>query len=111
MAVSTYYVHKEPVFDKKRSLFGNEFLFRKHASSGNGMGWPVLSVDEEVVSALSSEGGFESLVGSKPVFLSLDVAAVKGHALAFLPRDSIFQVPVHRKGKGRRPWDHRRGCP
>jgi hypothetical protein len=40
-----------------------------------------------------SEGGFESLVGSKPAFLSLDVADVKGHALAFLPRDSIFQVP------------------
>jgi EAL and modified HD-GYP domain-containing signal transduction protein len=93
MAMSTYYVHKEPVFGKKRSLFGNEFLFRKHPSSGNGMGWQALSVDEDVVGALSSEGGFESLVGSKPAFISLDVAAVKGHTLAFLPRDSVFQVP------------------
>jgi hypothetical protein len=52
--MSAHYVHKEPVFDK-RALSGNEFLFRKHSSNGNGMGWPVLSVDEEVVSALSSE--------------------------------------------------------
>ena len=60
--MSTYYVHKEPVFDKKRSLFWNEFLFWKHSSNGKGMGWPALSVDEDVVGALSSEGGFESLV-------------------------------------------------
>ena len=92
--MSTYYVHKEPVFDKKRSFFGNEFvpearIERKRrgvASTECGRrGWSEL---------LSSEGGFESLGGEQTGFsLSLDVAAVKGPVLAFLPRDSIFQVP------------------
>ena len=68
------------------------------------MRWPVLSVDEEVVGALSSEGGFESLVGSKQASLSLDVAAVKRHLLALLPRDSVFQVPQRR---GRLLSEHR----
>jgi EAL and modified HD-GYP domain-containing signal transduction protein len=91
--MSTYYIHKEPVLDKKRSLFGNEFSFRKRASSGNGAKWPALSVDEDVVGAISSEGGFESLIGNKPAFLNLSAAAMKGDMLAFLPRDSVFQVP------------------
>ncbi len=90
--MSTYYVHKEPVLDKRRALFGNEFSFRKPASSGNGMRWPALSVDEDVVGAISSEGGFESLVGTKPAFLNLKAAAVKGNMLAFFPKDSVFQV-------------------
>ena len=68
----------------------------------------MLSVDEDVVGALSSEGGFECLVGNKQASLSLDVAAVKRHLLALLPRDSVFQVP---QGTGPRLWDHRRGLP
>ncbi|MGA2107678.1 MAG: hypothetical protein ABSH25_08535, partial [Syntrophorhabdales bacterium] len=91
--MSTYYIHKEPVLDKRRSLFGNEFSFRKCASGGNGTKWPAMSVDEDVVGAVSSEGGFESLIGNKPAFLNLDAAAMKGDVLAFLPRDSVFQVP------------------
>jgi len=91
--MSTYFVHKEPLFDRKKSLFGNEFSFRTHASDVDGVRWPVLSVDEDVVGALSSEGGFESLVGSTPAFLTLNVASMKGDMVAFLPKNIVFQVP------------------
>ena len=57
------------------------------------MRWPVLSVDEDVVGALSSEGGFESLVGSTPAFLTLDVASMKGDMVAFFPKNIVFQIP------------------
>jgi len=90
--MSTYYIHKEPVFDKKRCLFGNEFSFRRHASEG-GLRWPALSVDEHVAGDVSSEGGFERLTGSRRAFLTLDVAAMKGNALALLPRNSVFRIP------------------
>ena len=90
--MSTYYVHKEPVFDKKRCLFGNEFSFRRHASDG-GLRWPALSVDEHVAGDVSSEGGFERLTGSRRAFLTLDVAAMKGDTLSLLPRNSVFQIP------------------
>ena len=90
--MSTYYVHKEPVLDRKRCLFGNEFSFRRHDSSGNGLKWPPLSVDEDVVGAVSSEGGFERLAGSSRAFLNLDMAAMKGDMRSLLPRNSILQV-------------------
>ena len=91
--MSTYYVHKEPVLDRKRCLFGNELSFRRGPSNESGPKWPALSVDEDVVGAVSSEGGFERLTGSKRAFLNLNVAAVKGEMLALLPRNSVFQVP------------------
>ena len=91
--MSAYYVHKEPVLDKKRSLFGNEFSFRKGSSGGKSVKWPALGVDEDVISALSAEGGFKSLVGSKPAFLNLKAAALRKDVLAFLPKESVFHVP------------------
>jgi len=90
--MSTYYVHKEPVFDKKRCLFGNEFSFRRPASEG-ALRWPALSVDEDVAGDVSSEGGFERLTGSRRAFFTLNVAAMKGDTLALLPKNSVFQVP------------------
>ena len=91
--MSTYYVHKEPVLDRKRCLFGNELSFRRGPSDEGLPKWPALSVDEDVVGAVSSEGGFERLTGSKRAFLNLNVAAVSGEMLALLPKNSVFQVP------------------
>ena len=92
-AMSTYYVHKEPVLDRKRCLFGNELSFRRGASIQGGQKWPALSVDDDVVGAVSSEGGFERLAGNKRTFLNLDVGVMKGDMLALLPKNSVFQVP------------------
>jgi len=90
--MSTYYVHKEPILDRKRCLFGNELSFRRGSSNASGQRWQALSVDGDVVDAVSSEGGFERLTGSKRAFLNLNVAALNGEMLAILPKNSVFQV-------------------
>ncbi len=91
--VSTYYIHKEPVLDAKRCLFGHELSFRRDASIQGGPKWPVVSVDEDVVAAVSSGGGFKRLTGKTRTFLTLDVRVMKGDLLALLPKESVFQVP------------------
>ena len=91
--MSTYYIHKEPILDRTRCLFGNELSFRRGASIQSGPKWPALSVDGEVVSAVSSEGGFKRLTGNRPTFLNLDMGVTKGEILPLLPRNSVFQVP------------------
>ena len=91
--MSTYYVHKEPVLDRKRCLFGNELSFRKVAPTESGPRWPALSVDEDVVGAVSSEGGFEKLTGTKRAFLNLNVVAMNAEMLELLPKNAVFQVP------------------
>jgi c-di-GMP-related signal transduction protein len=90
--MSTYYVHKEPILDRKKCLFGNELSFRRGSSNASGPRWPALSVDGDVVDAVCSEGGFERLAGSKRAFLNLNVAALNGEMLAILPKNSVFQV-------------------
>jgi EAL and modified HD-GYP domain-containing signal transduction protein len=90
--MSTYYVHKEPVLDRKRCLFGNELSFRRGTPSMSGPKWPALSVDEDVAGAISTEIGFERLTGNKRTFLNLDVGGMKGDMLALLPKNSVFQV-------------------
>jgi c-di-GMP phosphodiesterase len=92
-AMSTYYVHKEPVLDRKRCLFGNELSFRKSTSAQKGSRWPVLNVDEHVVDAVSADVGFERLTGNKRTFLNLDVAVAKMEMLALLPKSSVLQIP------------------
>jgi len=91
--MSRYYIHKEPVLDTKKCLFGNELSFRGVPTSHDGLRWPALSVDDDVVGAVSSEGGFERLSGNKRVFLNLNLAVIKGDMLALLPRNSVFQIP------------------
>ena len=91
--MSTYYIHKEPVLDKKRCLFGNELSFRRGASIQGGLRWPALSVDADMVGAVSSEPGFERLTGNKRTFLKLDMGVMKADILALLPRSSVFQIP------------------
>jgi EAL and modified HD-GYP domain-containing signal transduction protein len=90
--MSAYYVHKEPVLDKKRCLFGNELSFRKTVSEKNGPRWPIQNVNGDVVEVVSSEIGFERLTGNKRIFLNLDTAVLKPEMLALLPRNSVFQI-------------------
>ncbi len=91
--MSTYYIHKEPVLDRKRCLFGNELSFRRDASIQGSPKWLALSVDEDVVGAVSSDGGFERLTGKTRTFLNLDVRVMKGDIRALLPKNSVLQVP------------------
>lgn len=91
--MSAYYVHKEPVLDRKRCLFGNELSFRRGASAQSGSRWPVLNLNEDVVDAVSSDMGFERLTGSKRTFLNLDMAVLKAETLALLPKTTVFQIP------------------
>jgi EAL and modified HD-GYP domain-containing signal transduction protein len=87
-----YYIHKEPVLDTKRTLFGNELSFRKARSPQGGPKFPALSVDEDVVGAVSSGGGFERLTGNKRVFLDLGADLMQGDMFALLPKNSIFRI-------------------
>ena len=87
-----YYIHKEPVLDTKRALFGNDLSFRKAPPPQGGPKWPALSVDGEVAGAVSSGGGFERLTGNKRVFLDLGADLIQGDVLALLPKNSIFRV-------------------
>jgi len=91
--MSIIYLHKEPVLDRNKCLFGNELSFRKTNASPIGLRWPSLSVDEEVASTISSEGGFQRLTRNNRTFLLLDVSAMKADVLALLPKNSILQVP------------------
>lgn len=91
--MNTYYIHKEPVLDKKRCLFGNELSFRRGASAQGGPKWPVFSLNEEAVGAVSSDVGFERLTGNKRTFLNLDTDVMKTEVLALLPKNSVFQIP------------------
>ena len=91
--MSIIYLHKEPVLDRNKCLFGNELSFRKTNASPIGLRWPSLSVDEEVASTISSEGGFQRWTRNNRAFLLLDVSAMKADVLALLPKNSILQVP------------------
>ena len=90
--MSTYYIHKEAILDRRRCLFGNELSFRRGPSIQPGLNFSPLSVDADVVGAVSSEGGFKRLTGNKPTFLNLDMGVTKGDMLALLPKNSVFQV-------------------
>jgi len=90
--MSTYYIHKELVLDRKRCLFANELSFRRGASIHSGPKWPAMIVDEDMVGEVSSGGGFERLTGNKRTFFNLDLAVMKADMIALLPKNSIFQV-------------------
>ena len=87
------YLHKEPILDSKKCLFGNELSFRKTDTHPIGLRWPSLGVNEEIAKAVSSEGGFQKLTRNNRTFLRLDVNAMEADVISLLPKNSILQVP------------------
>jgi EAL and modified HD-GYP domain-containing signal transduction protein len=87
--VNGYYIHKEPVLDRKKAVFGYRLYFRQ---AGTGPTWPVVTIDQGVIEAVALGGGFEKLVGVKPAFLDVDLAMTDLDALRAFPNGSVFQV-------------------
>jgi c-di-GMP-related signal transduction protein len=88
-----YYIHKEPVLDKKKSIQGYEVLFRRSHPADNGPPWPSISLDQDVIAAMSQGGGFERITGGKRAFVSADMLSTELEALKALPKGCVVQVP------------------
>jgi c-di-GMP-related signal transduction protein len=85
----SYFVHKEPVLESNRRVFGQELIFRRTEPDSHGA-WPPARVDKEVVRTVTSDG-FPLLAG-KRIFISVAADAVRMGSLSSLPRNCIFQV-------------------
>lgn len=87
-----YFVHKEPIFDRKRSVFGQHIYFRDNASPEPGIEWMPARIDNGVIDAVTNEGGFETLFGNKQLFVDLSPDAMEMATLVALPKGSVLKV-------------------
>ncbi len=87
-----YFVHKEPIFDRKRSVFGQHIYFRDNASPQPGIEWAPARIDNGVIDAVTSKGGFETLFGNKQLFVDMNPEAMEVTTLGALPKGSVLKV-------------------
>jgi c-di-GMP-related signal transduction protein len=87
-----YYIHKEPILDKKCMVQGYDVRLRKSTPAENGPSWPVITLDPNVIGAVSDGVGFERLSGGKKAFLSTDMLMTEVETLRTLPKGSVLQV-------------------
>jgi len=55
-----YYIHKEPVLDRKKSVFSYELFFRKAKGAESDPQWLAVPVEGELISAVLQGGGSRS---------------------------------------------------
>jgi c-di-GMP-related signal transduction protein len=87
-----YFMHKEPVLDRKKDIFGYRLYFRNARPAESVPQWPVVPVDGQVIEAMAQEGGIEKLIGNKRGFLDVDMTMLDLDTLRTLPMGSVFQV-------------------
>lgn len=88
-----YYIHREPVLDRKKRVFGYELSFRKANGPDSAPVWPAVAVGRDVIEAVSDAGGFAELSGDGQTFLDIDPGAMEANILSPLPKNSILQIP------------------
>jgi EAL and modified HD-GYP domain-containing signal transduction protein len=87
-----YFVHKEPIFDRKKAVFGQHVYFRDNISPQPGIEWAPARIDNGVIDAVTSEGGFETLFGNRRLFVDMSPEAMEATALGALPKGSVLKV-------------------
>ncbi|OPY64789.1 MAG: HDOD domain protein [Syntrophorhabdaceae bacterium PtaU1.Bin034] len=87
-----YFVHKEAVLDKDKSLVGYELFFRKASSTHLNLRWPLTTVDAEVIEAVSEAGGFERLIGNRQAFVSINPELLEAGEIDSLPKGTVLQI-------------------
>jgi c-di-GMP-related signal transduction protein len=87
-----YYVHKEPILDKKSIVQGYEVRLRRSMPAEEGPPWPVVALDSDVIGAINDGIGFEKLAGGKRAFLSTDMLMTEVEVFKALPKGTVFQV-------------------
>ncbi len=87
-----YFIHKEPVLDRKKGVFGHQLYFRSSGQAESGPKWPIVPVDRRVIEAVAQGGGFERLTGAQPAFVETNLAMLELETLRTLPKGSVFQV-------------------
>lgn len=87
-----YYIHKEPVLDKKKTVFGYRLYFRSASPADSGEKWPVVSVDGPLIEAVLQGGVFEKLTGNTPAFVNAELGMLDLEVLRSLPKGSVFQI-------------------
>jgi c-di-GMP-related signal transduction protein len=87
-----YFIHKEPVLDRKKGVFGHQLYFRSSREAETDPKWPVVPMDAQVIEAVAQGGGFERLTGPKPPFVETNLAMVELEILRTLPKGSVFQI-------------------
>jgi c-di-GMP-related signal transduction protein len=87
-----YNIHKEPILDRKKGVFGYRLYFRSARQEESGPKWPVIPVDGQLVAAMRQGGGFEKLTGPKRAFVDVELGMLELDTLRTLPAGSVFQV-------------------
>jgi c-di-GMP-related signal transduction protein len=87
-----YFVHKEPVLDRRKHVFGYRLYFRNARQAESGPRWPVVPVDGQVIGAMTQGGGFEKLIGIKRALLDVGLGMLELETLRTLPAGSVLQV-------------------
>jgi c-di-GMP-related signal transduction protein len=87
-----YFIHKEPVLDRKKSVQGYEIMFRRSKPAEVSPLWPSIFLDQDAISAMTQGGGFERITGGKKAFISADMMTTELEALKTLPKGSVVQV-------------------
>jgi c-di-GMP-related signal transduction protein len=87
-----YYIHKDPILDRRKSIIGYQLYFREAIRAENGLKWPVLPVDGRVIEAVAQGGGLEKLTGSKSAFFDANLGMLDLDILRTLPKGTVLQV-------------------
>jgi c-di-GMP-related signal transduction protein len=87
-----YFVHKEPVLNRKKDVFGYRLYFRNARQAESNPRWPVVPVDGQVIGAITQGGGFERLIGTKRAVLDVSLGMLELDILRTLPVGSVLQV-------------------
>jgi c-di-GMP-related signal transduction protein len=87
-----YYIHKEPVLDRKKGVFGCRLYFRSASPAESGEKWPFVPVDGPLIEAMLQGGGFEKLTGNAPAFVDAEFGMLDLDVLRSLPKGSVFQI-------------------
>jgi c-di-GMP-related signal transduction protein len=87
-----YFVHKEPVLNRRKAVYGQELCFRKPTTDIGDSEWNDVRIDGEIVETIGPIDGFERLTANRHSFLNVDLAGLEHNIEHGLPRRSVLQL-------------------
>jgi c-di-GMP-related signal transduction protein len=85
-----YFIHKEPVLNRRKAVYGQELLFRRPAPNSPQNGWVDTRLTEGIMSITPADS-FEKFAANKHIFLSLEPASLEQNLDHHIPRRSVLQ--------------------
>jgi c-di-GMP-related signal transduction protein len=85
-----YFIHKEPILNRRKAVYGQELIFRRPSTNSPQNGWADMRLTEGIMSITPPET-FEKLAANKHIFLSLDPASLEQNIDHHIPRRSVLQ--------------------